>query len=1834
MSNYSESGQFNNNDDDSLSLSQQQQQQQQSEQQLNDVNNNEQELDHSFIPTFGKNEFNQLSNPDTTQDDDVSIIEAVAAVAAAMNTDNNMMINNNNNQQKHHQHHQQLNNNNLNTPNTTNNNTNFNENGLNFNNSNETSILSETTDPMDEDENENENQNLNQHQHQHLHEPENDGLIIINNESINFNDLEKQTPMIDENNHHNNLKSKTIKFTPNKTSENIRKPHLYITNPTNKKAKKDNTKGPPKNSRFFRVYNLDGQNKTSKSSSIHHYNPYRYPQNRSKLNPHPDFIKSKRLNKSKVDKLGNIINIDTTKNPFYSIQSEVNDNVVYNTSTSSPTKPVKVDKYDPTESEIPIFKPSLEEFEDIYNYINSIKDIGKKYGAIKIIPPDEFIPKLSINLESFWIKSSRQSWRSPADELNTRCEFYNQLREYLKSNSKINLNKLPCIDKRAIDLYRLFCVVGLRGGFQTCCNEKLWAQIGRELGFYGKISSSLSSSIKSVYQKYLSGWEKIYKDKQEHDFLNLSRNDEKHSLFPKSDTDLSQSLNKLNDKINIIRKSLKKEDPITIITEDRTLIKKDVNTEGSSETTSETITNSKLPNESIPMILGSSSTYLRNRNTLTDLGFTTYFDQSTTHKKGITLNTLQTLPGYDFYNWIDSNKIDDIPPTELKISSLYTLKQFNDKSRILKNQVLNKFYPQDHYYYENLNYLENKYWELLENSNIIFETEVSFNQFTNIHDSCSENKFLSDKYNVLNDSKPGPLNFNNSTITDGSMLQFINSDSDTIFHSKLNFAMFFGTKSWNIEDHWLYNMDYHYLGDAKSVYVIPPEFQNKFEELIKENYNKIKNESRRTEIAMKLFEDNISNSDIYNSSIENGVSFDLKINRSKPHDINFSKLNYFNDDSIIKFNNDLMFTPKYLKKHGIPVYHTYQEVGEMLIKFPKSYSSFFSVGTSVTSSVNIAPLDWLNESMEINKWFQKQQIIPNFSLFTMLLITARESKDIKVLSNIEPILNQLVDKEIDKRNKLRQYISEYSCNSDYNVINKLDEVKLKYDLINGFNDENENLKLVEVKSEIKENNDDFNDVFDISNYNNDANNSNNEVTDNNIVVKAETIEDDDTDYVEEPVTDTSETIGSEMFTTLSRWNKFTDSDLVDIFPSFILIKNMKNKRSTFTMSLELFIEMNEKSLFKSDEFEYSLITLVNDEYLKESLEILKSRFVNIETWSIKYHEIIEKNGKPTIEEMRPILDLGYFLFDSNNFKTDASIEYYSKYIEEFKQFEKEFKKTENWVKKVKTFFNIKECNSIPLLEFEDFVKLIEEIPQLMITCKEINEVIEIGENMKDFDFKAKDLLNKYSKENDIPMNELEILYNIGSKLNVKLETFKKIDILIKQKKWTMKLENKINSLSELKQLYEDGKVLVLMIKNVNKIQEYEINIEILKDKIERCNNVIEQFKEIEKDDRLTSIEELIKLKHLCKELPIIDTLKNIEKLISLMTKVERMVPEIIEMIENKNKYIEDDNIKFEIRLEEYLRVMKKSKDIFQDNDIETNLFNKILQKSGKYHQYYEIIDKQIIQSSFQNIRYETNEFNSIIRISEKGYYNEFDKFDEVKGIKYFINYNLDVLNCNDDRYCVCKQTYEGDMVECEICKQWYHFNCIGYVNNNKEKEIENGNEKENEKENENQDIHNNNNINTITTNNNITNNNNNNNNNTGDGKFLCPLCDFECKLDTSKKFYDNINKRVTFESMVLYAKKIMRDTCKLKASGLAFLAMVGEFYRFYYSVIEFGIVEKVEKIEDEDGNSDKLVCNSDNVQQLHQLLERLNGCLFRYVELGDVLQKRYVYLQKQHQKSV
>lgn len=84
--------------------------------------------------------------------------------------------------------------------------------------------------------------------------------------------------------------------------------------------------------------------------------------------------------------------------------------------------------------------------------------------------------------------------------------YLDQLAKYHKQYGT-NLNRFPSVDKRPLDLYKLKKAVEVRGGFERVCKDKKWAEIGRDLGYSGKIMSSLSTSLKNSYQRWLHPYE-------------------------------------------------------------------------------------------------------------------------------------------------------------------------------------------------------------------------------------------------------------------------------------------------------------------------------------------------------------------------------------------------------------------------------------------------------------------------------------------------------------------------------------------------------------------------------------------------------------------------------------------------------------------------------------------------------------------------------------------------------------------------------------------------------------------------------------------------------------------------------------------------------------------------------------------------------------------------------------------------------------------------------------------------------------------------------------------------------------------------------------------------------------------------------------------------------------------------------------------------------------------------------------------------------------------------------------------------------------------------------
>ncbi|GAM83932.1 hypothetical protein ANO11243_019220 [Dothideomycetidae sp. 11243] len=160
--------------------------------------------------------------------------------------------------------------------------------------------------------------------------------------------------------------------------------------------------------------------------------------------------------------------------------------------------------------EAPIYRPTEEEFRDPMEYMHKIAPEGRKYGIIKIVPPDSWNPTFAIDTTRFHFRVRRQELNSVEGGTRANLNYLDQLAKFHRQHGT-SLTRFPSVDKRPLDLYKLKKAVESRGGFESVCRLKKWAEIGRDLGYSGKIMSSLSTSLKNSYQKWLQPYEDYLK---------------------------------------------------------------------------------------------------------------------------------------------------------------------------------------------------------------------------------------------------------------------------------------------------------------------------------------------------------------------------------------------------------------------------------------------------------------------------------------------------------------------------------------------------------------------------------------------------------------------------------------------------------------------------------------------------------------------------------------------------------------------------------------------------------------------------------------------------------------------------------------------------------------------------------------------------------------------------------------------------------------------------------------------------------------------------------------------------------------------------------------------------------------------------------------------------------------------------------------------------------------------------------------------------------------------------------------------------------------------------
>jgi histone demethylase JARID1 len=409
----------------------------------------------------------------------------------------------------------------------------------------------------------------------------------------------------------------------------------------------------------------------------------------------------------------------------------------------------------------------------------------------------------------------------------------------------------------------LYKCVNLRGGFIEVCKRKLWAQIGRELGYSGKIMTSLSTSLKSTYNKLLYPFDQ---------FVEANGGYEKASQQLKTDLEIS-----------ILQKEfLPYVDTLTLFPGEtiyNTKIKREgVDLDIHQEPESAVIKKLKMLDHNVAILYNCGSD-----KHLTDVYSVSCSSTPIIRTREARISSsLPTAPTDDkeeeqpWHHGLDklSSSVHLFPE-----SPTYNLRQFQIKADLVFDEIFGVKTDEER---EKISedHIEKVYWDLFNNKDRLLEVEFGADISTAVHGSGFQQVEGIDGFTP---ESLHPWNLNVLPFCKGSIFNYIEEDVPYFYKPYIDVGMVFTTRSWQSSDFFTNNVSYNHFGSTRTHYSIPERHFERFQNFIRMKLG----EARVENFPDLLLEPNI----MINPSVlkENGIDCYVMDQRQGEFVITFPK---------------------------------------------------------------------------------------------------------------------------------------------------------------------------------------------------------------------------------------------------------------------------------------------------------------------------------------------------------------------------------------------------------------------------------------------------------------------------------------------------------------------------------------------------------------------------------------------------------------------------------------------------------------------------------------------------------------------------------------------------------------------------------------------------------------------------------------------------------------------------------------------------------------------------------------------------------------------------------
>lgn len=678
--------------------------------------------------------------------------------------------------------------------------------------------------------------------------------------------------------------------------------------------------------------------------------------------------------------------------------------------------------YELNNNSVPVFqltKTELLDWDPIDLY-EKTSDLGNKYGLIKLKIIDqncslEFTTTNNdkyysiLTCDQFCFETKKQLLCSKKVYNANVDNFYRKLfnfHKFIKVTDINILSKLPSINKKVIDFYQLYNIVNLRGGFDKVCSKKSWAQIGREMGYSGKVNNSLSTVLRSAFVRILLDFDR-YEKNQGNDFItgtnsnnesnyDLRLTDYDHNLDKDTDMDADFNSSQLIDNLNF-------------------------QLEGTN------LNFTRMKDIKLLRGLGTNKPDVKNN--------------ISSGKKNISTNMLSGNPNLvpSFQNFFEEY---DNATSNNQANLVYDLKQIYEKSQTTLDDInclFEDIMPKD--LIERNTSSIDEFQQLYHNVLIRQQSCIQVQSCTSQNSMAYGNRaWKRSNYGNDLDLLMDTWNLNNLPLNPNSLFKFLNFDMSSFTNTNYNAGMIFTNSGWSANDMFLPSLDFHHFGSSKIWYTIAPEDFHKFEQYLAS----CTEESSSETVNLNLNDESGYLSSSFFKCAEL-TYFDNEKSDNNSQNLSSSLRQYFNihnDKNNDNTSKNIQFSIDGLQKHGINVYRVAQESGSYIFKYPKCYSTSIGSNFFFSQSAYFAPKSWLHYIEEGTRWSTDNKFLTGLHHELFLTNLYLFCKDEYIMNLIKPRITDILEKELDYRSNFTErfpevrivnnkfdYISDFSLQS-------------------------------------------------------------------------------------------------------------------------------------------------------------------------------------------------------------------------------------------------------------------------------------------------------------------------------------------------------------------------------------------------------------------------------------------------------------------------------------------------------------------------------------------------------------------------------------------------------------------------------------------------------------------------------------------------------------------------------------------------------------------------------------------------------------------------------------